>query len=139
MSYTERDLTSRFSKWLREQRRDHDNFKFSAAFELKVCKKPSLGLYDFQPQQLPALRRAKHKDKRGVYKKISDLDINRCPFDSFLLYNVNAYIVVEFYKKHTTHEIIMIDIDDFDSWFENHDRKSIPKDEAERIGDAYKI
>ena len=136
MSYTERDMQSRFTKWLRNQRRK-GNFTHSAVFELKCCKKPSLGLYDFQEQQLPKLRAA--TTDKGVYKKLTDLDPGLKPCDAMQVVNSKAYIVIEWYEKHATHEIVMIEIDDWDEWFEDADRKSIPKEEAYNIGEVYNI
>jgi len=94
MSFLEKDLTAKFSHYIKL----HPNqFQFSAAIEFKVAKGNTLNLiHDMQPQQIPSLIKAKYNI---LYHKISDMSANLKPFDSFILHNTKSFIAIVFNPK----------------------------------------
>ena len=103
---TERSFQSLFRTWVKE------NIPFSAAFELKCVdldKKKSINFtHDFQPQQIPMLKKVKDS---CVYHKISDLGMGQKPFDALNICNVSAFVVILFYKKRVKKTVYFIDVD----------------------------
>lgn len=106
MSFNERNFATLFGKWVR----DKDEYR-TAVFELKCIKKRSINpISDFRPHQLPALYRVKHG---CLYHKISDQSVGSKPFDSFKLCEIDAYVVILFYKPRKEKVFHIVDIDDF--------------------------
>ena len=105
---TERDFQSLFRTWAKE------NILFSAAFELKCVdldKKKSISFVsDFQPQQIPSLKKAKES---CIYHKLSDLVPGAKPFDVMQICNSPAFVVILFYQKRIKKRMYMIDVDDW--------------------------
>lgn len=124
---TEATFQSQYNVWKKH------NFLITCAEELKIVKCDRFYLNQIEPHQLVNLHNAKH----GFFQfKIPDLGA-QCPFDSFSLCNVPAYIVVLFYKPRQLKEFYIIDIDNINSCIEQG-KKSLTKAEcinlAEKIG-----
>jgi hypothetical protein len=96
----EKDLQNLFSKWLKI------NWKTSAAFELKMCKRNTFALSQLAEHQLLNLKLVKD----GLfYYKLPDLGLQN-PFDCFTLCQQEAYLVVFFYKPRQPKVFYMIPI-----------------------------
>ncbi len=111
----ERDFQSTFNKYLKHVH------KATGAFELKLCKGPSLPFSAVAPHQIDALLNAKHGT---LVFKIPDTGYQN-PFDCFSLSGVPAYIVIKF-SEHW----YAIDIDDFIRHRDRSKRKSLLEEEA---------
>ena len=120
----EADFQTKFSKWAKY------NIKYSGAFELKLTKTSSIPFSSVADHQILNLKIAKHSNL--VYK-IMDVGLAQKPFDCFTLSNVQAYVVLMFYKRGQK-EFFMIDIDDFIKEKETSDRKSLLESRAREIG-----
>lgn len=110
---TERDLYGPFGQYIAKHWEGG-----SAAFELKLVKGNSFPFSKLEPHQERALRMA---TGNGVYHKISDQSLGSKPFDSFIVKNAEAYVVLCFGKS-----AYFIDIGVWDLYRETHrDKKSI--------------
>lgn len=121
---TEANFQTEFSKWLK-----YRHYK-TGAFELKLCKGPSLPWSALAPHQKDALYHAKHGHL--VYK-ITDTGMTQKPFDCFMMVMVPTFVVVMFYKRGQK-QFYMIDID---RWCEEEQRglrKSITPEMAAEMG-----
>jgi len=136
MAYIEKNMQSRFSKWIRTERLAGRHL-YSCAWELKVVKNNKLlALSNFQPQQLPKLWEAKHG---CVYKKLSDADRSLKPYDAQQICYAKAYVVVEFYKPRKPHIMYWIDIDVFLKELEKQKRKSLTEQMIIPISEKYEF
>ena len=127
----EKDIQSLFTKWVRQ------NYKESAAWELKVCKQGrALAYTAFQPQQIPSLLKAKHE---CIYKKLSDMDPSLKPFDALQICRSKAYVVVVWYKPYCLKEAVWLDIDAFVHEQETSQRKSLTQERARQIAEKVTI
>ena len=94
MALDERALYPRFSRFISSSWKDGG----SAAFELKIvqpgCAYRFAQLADHQERALRMVRLP-----TGLYHKISDQSQGAKPFDSFLLANCAAYVVICFASK----------------------------------------
>lgn len=129
MAFKEKDMQVLFGHWIRL------NFKNSAAFELKLSHSDSLPFSALQEHQKNALRVVKHGK---AFFKIPDTGY-QCPFDSFVLVEAEAYVVVAFYKQRTKKICYLIDID---AWIEaekTSSRKSITITQAMMIATAVAV
>lgn len=120
----EKDFQRIFNKWCKY------NITKSSAFELKLTKSPSLPFSSVVEHQLNALHLAKNK---CIVYKIPDDSMGQKPFDSFVLSNVPAYIVVMFYTR-ATKIFYLIDIDVWIEEEKTSKRKSLTEKRAREIG-----
>jgi hypothetical protein len=100
-----------FNKWLRE------NYKGSGVFELKQTQTDSISFSAVKEHQIAGLLAAKHGT---LIHKLSDETRGFKPFDSFILRNTPAYVVIKYPKG-----FVMIDIDAFIFEKNNSIRKSL--------------
>lgn len=122
MPYNESDFQSEFTKYLKKNWEGG-----SVAFELKICKKPSMNFKCVEEHQVYYLTQAKHGK---VVWKISDLDLRTKPFDSFVLQNSKAFVVILFYTARQPKVACCIDIDDFLDEQKTCGRKSLTRERA---------
>ena len=80
-------------------------------FELKLTKTKSLAYSKIEPHQIKSLLAA-NSDK-GCAFKISDMSMEKKPFDSFRISNYPAYIVVLYYIPRKPKVIYYIPIKSF--------------------------
>ncbi len=120
----ESDFQTKFNLWVKY------NIKTSSAFELKLTKEKSLAFSAVMPHQLLNLSLAKNG---SLAYKIEDGNYAPKPFDSFILVNVPAYVVVMFYHRGQK-TFYMIDVDVFIKEKETSDRKSLTVERAGQIG-----
>ncbi len=69
----------------------------SGVFELKLTKTKSLAYSKVEPHQIKSLLAA--NTEKGCAFKISDMSMEKKPFDSFLIANYPAYIVILYYVQ----------------------------------------
>lgn len=119
---TEADFQTRFSKWAKH------NIKHTAAFELKICKEPSMPFNAVKEHQVANLLSARN---RSLIYKIPDAGFDIKPFDCFMLSGCEAYVVVLFYQKRGDKEFYMININDYVKLMESSERKSLTKIDAQ--------
>ena len=125
MKKREAQFQTKFNKWLR-----HEWVGESTAFELKVIKKGrALPFNAVKPHQLRALKACEGK---FVYK-ISDMDRVQKPFDCFIIKNVLAYIVIQWYSQNEK-KFYIISVDNFIDEMNNSKRKSLTEYRASLIG-----
>lgn len=107
MPYTERNLASEFSKWLRKSPNKHV-LQFPFALELKIKRKGhKLNIKnDFQPQQIPSLMQVL---EGCLYHKISDMAKGAKPFDSFQMCHSPAFIGVMWYEPRKPKILYLLD------------------------------
>ena len=122
MAYLEKDFQTDFNKWCKHI------YQKTAVFELKISRGASLPYRDVKEHQENALYTAKHG---SVVYKIPDTGYQN-PFDSFMMVEVPAYIVIMFRAKQA--EFILIDIDRWLYMKQNRKRESITEDQAKEIG-----
>ena len=103
---------------------------YSAAFELKVSKSPSLPFSAVQEHQIHALLTAKQSK---VFFKIPDGTMSQSPFDCFMLASVPAYVVIIYYQPRQPKNFIFIDIEKFVDERDHSARKSLIKQRAIEI------
>lgn len=120
----ERDLQTKFNKWLKH------SWSKSGAFELKICKGKSLSFSLVREHQVQALLATKHG--KIVYK-IPDDSFGYKPYDTMFYCKAEAWIVLMFYTRGTK-KFYMIDIDDWLHEQETSDRKSLTPERAAEIG-----
>jgi len=108
-------------------------------FELKLCKGTSLPFSSVKEHQRQALLDI--SSDTGLYHKIADAPFFKDekarmrftkpkPFDSFLLKDIPAYVVVMFYVKRHKKKVIYIDIERFVRMEEETTRKSFTEQMA---------
>jgi penicillin-binding protein-related factor A (putative recombinase) len=124
----ESNFQSLFSKWVK------DNWRSSAAFELKITKTNTLPFSRIEEHQLVSLSKAKHAI---LYHKISDSAIGFKPFDCFTLYNSEAYLVIMYYKPRAKKQFYMIDIDVLENFMQIKSNHSISEQNAKELGQVY--
>ena len=122
----EKNLQILFGHWLK------NNFKSSAAFELKICKTDRFNLKCIAPHQISNLRLA--NDGLFFYK-LPDLGLQN-PFDCFTLHCVEAHVVLFFYKPRRPKMFYMIPVVTIKGLIE-YGKKSITEEDAKKL--AYKI
>ena len=83
----------------------------SGVFELKLTKTKSLAYSKIESHQIMALRDA--NGDRGCSHKLSDMSMEKKPFDSFRISNYPAYIVVLYYIPRKPKVIYYIPIKSF--------------------------
>lgn len=115
----EAHFTIMFRHWLKA------NLFISAAFELKVVPKQSMGFGLVKPHQIDALLAVKH---RNLLYKAPDDSMGMKPFDLFYLSNAPAYVVIK-YPSH----FCLIDIDVFIRERDTSKRKSLTTERARDI------
>ena len=109
MSYSERNLTSDFSKYLRKDPASEVlSFTFAIEFKLKKGKQRLDFIKDFQPQQIPSLLKA---NNGCVYHKISDQGMNMKPFDSFQICDSRAFVGVMWHKPRKPKMLYLLNVD----------------------------
>jgi len=121
MSIVERDLYPPFSKWIRDNTKDIDK---TAVFELKITKTNRFNKNNIAPHQLRNLRMS--TTPTGVYWKAPDEGISQKPFDSMLIKNAYALLVICYMKT-----CYAIDIHAWDQYM--NDKISITAPECEDI------
>ncbi len=129
----EAQFQTKFSLWLKY------NNEGSAAYELKLTKDPSLPFNAVQPHQIRALQLAKHSK---LIHKIADVGMLQKPFDCFILKDVPAYVVIQFWKPGEK-TFFMIDVDKYVEEVEKSlregTRKSLTPERAGIIGRVFKL
>ena len=80
-------------------------------FELKLTKTKSLAYSKVEPHQIKSLLAA--NTEKGCSFKISDMSMEKKPFDSFRISNYPAYIVVLYYIPRKPKVIYYIPIKSF--------------------------
>ena len=121
----ENDLQSKFGKWAK-------NWAGGASvFELKITKTNLLRFDAVSEHQINCLVSA--SSSSGFHYKISDSGMGHKPFDSVHFRNMNAFVVIQYYKPRKK-EFIMIDIERFIKEKEKSSRKSLTEDRAKEIG-----
>jgi len=131
----EKDFQSKFTPWAKK-----NAWQLAGClYELKqvnLLRKKSLGLSDFRPQQLPALRKAQGP---GLHHKISDMSIELKPGDGVIVHA--GYIGVMYWHPETNNldYFYWVNIKDFDYFMNNHPRgkKSIREEELATIADKF--
>ena len=121
----EKNFQTLFTKWLKRQGR-------TGAYELKICKKPSLPFSNVEEHQINALKEV--KDGTFAYK-ISDFSPGMKPFDCFCMSNESAYVAIMFYYPNKSKNAYVIDIDIFISLIKTCGRKSITDEMAKSVGE----
>lgn len=110
---TERELTTRFSKFLREHPRDE-----SETYEFKMVKGHRFAINTVKPHQVEGLQRS----LIGMWHKISDSPIfkgmnskftSQKPFDAFFIIAKRAYVVPIFYCARHYKKAYLIRIEKF--------------------------
>ena len=115
------------------------NNKIHGVFELKLCKGTSLPFSSVKEHQRQALLDI--SSDTGLYHKIADAPFfedpkkrmrftKPKPFDSFLLKNIDAYVVVMFYTPRKKKNVFYIDIERFVRMEEETTRKSFTEQMA---------
>ena len=127
MAYAEKDFQSAFNRWLKFNWVDG-----SAGFELKITKKKSLPFSRVEMHQLQSLLDVKHG---ALIYKISDQSIGFKPFDSFILMDAPAFVVIMYYKPRKQKRVCLIDVDKFIDEMNECDRRSLTEERAEEIAE----
>lgn len=122
MNKREAAFQTRFNKWLRE------HYKGSGVFELKQTQTESIPFVSVKEHQLLGLLSAKHGT---LVHKISDQTQGYKPFDSFILRNTPAFIVIKYPQG-----FVIIDVDIFISEATKSERKSLTYERAKAISIA---
>lgn len=125
MAFQEKDFQTKFNKWLKTLLR-----KKTAAFELKITRNRRLSYNSLEPHQELALFQATTSE---LIYKIPDTGLQN-PFDSFILHQVPAYVVVMFRACGTQDEFVAIPIKVWLDQKQQAVEKSIPEDLAKKIG-----
>ncbi len=123
----EAKLTTKFAHWVSRNHETLPPFVFEAKI-VKLDEKKSCGLCDFQPHQLPNLRKA---TGTGLYWKIPDLG-SQNPCDGFY-FKGEAFVIIFWYLPRKIKTCTVIRIQDFDKFIEEAGKKSIRMEEAEEI------
>lgn len=127
----EADFQSKFTPWTNVD----ENMEWLPAcgYELKfvnLTRKKSLGLYDFRPQQIPALRRA---ERRGKHHKISDQSLGSKPCDGVIF--KSGYVGVMYWHPKTNNlkYFYWLNVMMLLKYFESHGKKSIREEDMAKI------
>lgn len=128
MAFAEKDFQTEFNKWL--VRRGWDK---TTAFELKITKKDYINFKEVKPHQLRNLLLAKQK----MIYKIPDVGMDQKPFDSFIMCDALAYVVILFYQPRKPKQFAMIEVDAYKKEALSSDRASLTLDRAREIGKIY--
>ena len=131
MSFTERDLTSLFHKYIRTEHPPELQHSFLIEFKCKHGKEKLHLTRDFQPHQIPTLLQA---TTGCVYYKMSDMSIGAKPCDSFQSCNVPAYIGIMWYKPRQPKLLYLIPVQQIKSIMDLGE-KSISEFVAEKVAD----
>jgi hypothetical protein len=125
----EKDIQTKWSAWAR------DGWATAAAFELKICKGPSLPFSAVAAHQIAALQKVK---RDGLFYKLQDTPVSwggpsrftrPAPFDCFVLAG-DAFVVVCWYVPRKRKTCYMIDVDHFVAMRDGADRKSMTEEMA---------
>lgn len=111
----------------------------ATVYELKLEKGRAIPFDRIYDHQVAGLRQAKHK---GLYHKIADQPAafvgghrmhfgSKKPFDALFLRDIEAYLVVCFYKPREVKRTFLIDIDKFVEMRDRSERKSMTMEMAE--------
>lgn len=119
----EKDFQIKFNRWAAH------HLKENAVFELKLEKGKSLAFNRLEEHQRNALFLSKHEK---IIFKIPDAGYQN-PFDSFMMAEVNAYVVVMFYQRGQK-KFYMIPIDEWIAEEQVGGRKSLTEERAAEIG-----
>jgi penicillin-binding protein-related factor A (putative recombinase) len=132
---TESDMQTLFRKHIEK----HPPIN-SEVFELKICKGTSLPFDALKEHQISALKDAQIN---GLFHKLTDppifyggqmrFNVPR-PFDCMYLKNVQAFVILWFYKPRTPKIFIKIPILDWLDLQSKSERKSITEQMAKEIG-----
>lgn len=125
MALDEKSLYPLFSRWISSRWAGNG----AAAFELKIV--PEGRAYRFAqlpPHQERAL--VMSSSPTGVYHKISDQSMGQKPFDSFVLANAKAYVVVCFDKS-----CHMVRIGDYQDLRDRCLKASVPESELALVAE----
>lgn len=128
MSFTERDMQSLWTKWLKKNKWDH-----CAAFELKITKRKNLNFNRVAEHQAYYLNKG---ENGGFAYKISDMSPGLKPFDC-LHFEGLGYIVIMFYEPRKKKVAYAISIKEWGWYIQQSARKSITEDKAKEL--AYKV
>lgn len=107
MPFTEKQLTSLFSKFMRKDGNKQLPFSFAVEFKVKKNKETLNLVSGFEPQQIPMLLQAQEEN---VYHKISDMSRASKPFDSFNLRKVRSFVGIMWYKPRKPKILYLIPI-----------------------------
>lgn len=105
-------------------------------FELKICK-------DNKPFRFNQLK--EHQEagllqaKRGLYYKLSDLSLDKKPFDCFWIMCSTAFVIIFFYHPRQEKIFYGIEINDFIKLRKTWKRKSIRESELMATGLVRKL
>ena len=121
MRKREAAFQTQFNLWLR------DNYKGSGVFELKQTSKDYLSFDAVKEHQIAGLLAAKHGT---LVHKISDETRGYKPFDSFILRNTPAYIVIKYPQG-----FVILDVDSFMNESSSSIRKSLTYSRALEIAE----
>ena len=100
--FLEKDFQGLVSKYLRTKA------WASFPYELKISRGKTLPFSKFEPQQLPALVKAKHDI---LHYKMSDASLGCKPCDGFVFKGSEAYVGIMFEVNKQQHIAHFIDID----------------------------
>lgn len=115
----------------------------SEAYELKICKDPSLPFNVVKPHQIEGLLKAENE---ALYHRVTDQPWTpqmqyaftlKKPFDCLVLVKVKSYVVVWFYKPRKPKIFIKIPIKAWVAEEGLSNRKSITEQRALEIGEAF--
>jgi len=108
----------------------------SAAFELKICKNDKPFRFNqLEKHQEEGLLQA----KRGLYYKLSDLSLDKKPFDCFWIRCNTAFVIIFFYHPRQEKIFYGIEINDFIKLRKSWKRKSIRESELMATGLVRKL
>lgn len=120
----EKDFQTKFNLWLKYVH------KKTGAFELKLTHEKSIPFSAVLDHQEAALSAAKHAN---IAYKISDESSGFKPFDCFMLVQVPAYVVIQFYHRGCK-DFYLLDIDDWLNEKQHSVRRSLTEERAAQIG-----
>lgn len=127
MTYQEKNFQTDFNKWCKH------TWRTNGVFELKIAKGKSLPFDAVKDHQITALV---HASSNYIVYKIPDDAIGQKPFDSFMLMDVPAYVVVMYQAKNPEGEFFMISIDTWVGEASRAKRKSLTEERAREIGET---
>lgn len=129
----ESDMQSALSGWLKDQEEQGNYFDIN--YECKFSKgKPINFVHDFQPQQIPFLRKGKHGCVRW---KFSDASPGLKMFDGGQMCFKPGFVIILFYKPRQPKIMHWIDVDDWITLQETCGRKSATEEMIEKISTKY--
>lgn len=125
----EKDFQTLFGRWVKYK------YEQSALFELKLTHEKSIPFSAVLDHQEVALHAAKHQK---LFYKISDESSGYKPADCFVLVQVPAYVVIQFYKRGCK-DFYLVDIDIWLNEKRNSVRRSLTEERAAQIGKKYTL